>query len=266
MNAIFLYRRFLGNSFRSQMEYRASFVIQSFANFLITGIEFIAILALFDRFGQVLGWSVYEVAILYGLVNSSFAVSEGISSGFDTFQNLIKNGGFDRLLIRPRSLILQILGQHLAWKNVGRFLQGAAILIWGIIKVNIIWSVGKAVLLFAAFVGGMILFLSLIIVQATMCFWTVESLEMMNTMTYGGVQTAQYPLSIYPQWLRRFFILIVPLGCVTYLPVLAILGRPAPLGIPAILLWISPLGAGIFLIVALFLWQIGVRHYSSTGS
>ena len=72
--------------------------------------------------------------------------------------------------------------------------------------------------------------------QATLSFWTVESLEVVNVLTYGGEAAAQYPLNVYAAWFRDLLIFAVPLGCVTYLPVLAALGRPDPLGAPAWLL------------------------------
>jgi ABC-2 type transport system permease protein len=85
----------------------------------------------------------------------------------------------------------------------------------------------------------------------------------MNTVTYGGTETAQYPLDIYRPWFRRFFTFVVPLACVGYLPVLGILrpGMAAP--------WVpyaAPLAGLVFLWVALMLWRVGVRHYTSTGS
>jgi ABC-2 type transport system permease protein len=265
-NALGLYARLLGISLRSQMEYRLSFLFQMLANFLITGVEFLAVVALFQRFGQIEGWTLAEVGLLYGVVSVSFATAEALSYGFDAFGSLLKGGGFDTLLLRPRSLVLQLLGQHLPLKNIGRFLQGLAVLLWSIHMLNIDWSASRIVLLFAALLAGVLLFISLIVVQATIAFWTIESLEIMNTMTYGGVETAQFPLSIYPAWLRNFFIFVVPLGCVTYLPVLAILGRPAPAGLPPIILWLAPGAAVVFLLVALKGFSFGVRHYTSTGS
>jgi ABC-2 type transport system permease protein len=265
-NALRLYFRLLGVSLRGQMEYRASFVFQLLGNFLITGVEFLALVALFDRFGQIEGWSLAEVALLYGTVSVSFAIAEALSWGFDAFGSLLKGGSFDILLLRPRSLVLQLLGQHLPLKNFGRFAQGLAILIWAIAQLNIFWTAPKILLLTAALIAGVFLFASLMIVQATIAFWTIESLEVMNTMTYGGVETARFPLSIYPAWLRNFFLLVVPLGCVTYLPILVILDRPAPFGLPLIALWLAPAAALIFLAAALKAFSLGVRHYTSTGS
>src|SRR5262245_11977613 len=109
-NALHLYLRYLGISVRSQMEYRASFVMMTLGQFALTGIEFLGIWALFDRFKSLRGWSLAEVALLYGMVNLAFALGEGIARGFDTFPNLVKTGDFDRLLLRPRSTALQVAG------------------------------------------------------------------------------------------------------------------------------------------------------------
>ena len=54
--------------------------------------------------------------------------------------------------------------------------------------------------------------------QATLAFWTTETLEIVNTVSYGGVETAQYPLSIYRPWFRHFFTFVVPLGNGQLLP------------------------------------------------
>jgi ABC-2 type transport system permease protein len=128
------------------------------------------------------------------------------------------------------------------------------------------WTLGDIALLGFAVVGAACLFFGLFVLQATVCFWTTESLELMNTMTYGGVESAQYPLAIYAPWFRRFFTFVVPLACVCYFPMLAILGREDPLGSPVWLQAASPLAGVLFLLAAIRIWHFGVRHYTSTGS
>ena len=94
-----------------------------------------------------------------------------------------------------------------------------------------------------------------------MCFWTIESIEIVNCLTYGGVETAQFPLSIYRPWFRSFFTFVVPLATINYFPARGILMTGAGF-VP----WVSPLAGIAFLLICLQFWRVGVRHYTSTGS
>lgn len=261
-----LYVRYVAISLRGQLQYRLNFLLQSLGQFVVTGIEFLGIWALFDRFGSLKGWTLPEVALLYGMVSISFALSDALARGFDLFGDMVRTGDFDRLLLRPRSTVLQLAGQELTIKRVGRLLQGLFVLVWATTALSVRWSAVKVALLVAAVAGGTCLFFGLVVVQATIAFWTTDTLELMNSLTYGGEYAAQYPLSIYRPWFRRFFTFIVPLASVNYLPGLLILGKPDPLGTPVALQWLAPLCGPLFLLLSLQLWKLGVRRYCGTGS
>jgi ABC-2 type transport system permease protein len=266
MHAIRLYARYASISLRSQMEYRASFLMQAAGQFLVTGVEFLGIWALFSRFGEIRGWTLGEVAFFYGLISITWSIADAISRGFDVFGVTVKNGDFDRVLLRPRSSILQLFGHELTLRRMGRFAQGLAVLIFAIETLDASWSGPKIALLALAVTGGVCLFIGLMILEATSAFWTTETLEVWNAFTYGGVTMSQYPLEIYRPWFRTFFLFVIPLGCVSYLPGVAILGRPDPLGTPVPLQWVAPLAGPVFLAMCLQVWRFGVRHYQSTGS
>ncbi|MBI5095148.1 MAG: ABC-2 family transporter protein [Candidatus Hydrogenedentes bacterium] len=240
--------------------------MQSIGEFWAHVTEFIAIWALFHRFGSIGGWSLPEVALLYGLVNTQWAITDMIGRGFDAFDTMVKSGDFDRVLLRPRATTLQLAGLEFTLRRLGRLAQGLAILVWALVALNILWTPGKVALFVLAVAGGVCLFYGLLVVQATLCFWTVESLEIMNVFTYGGLETARYPVSIYRPNFRRFFTAVVPLACVTYFPALALLGRADPLGSTLVFQYAAPLAGLIFLLVSLQVWKFGVRHYQSTGS
>ncbi|NLT73928.1 MAG: ABC transporter permease [Chloroflexi bacterium] len=265
-DTLLLYARYVGVSVRSQMQYRASFVMLTFATMLISGLEFVATWALFDRFGSLAGWTLPEAALLYGLVNMAFALAEGWARGFDEFGQMVKSGGFDRLLLRPRSTALQVAGHHVQLMRIGRLAQGAVVFIWAATRLQVAWSPPRVLLCLLAIAGGAALFSGLMVLQATFAFWSTESLEVFNTVTYGGVETTQYPLTVYRDGFRRFFTYVVPLATVTYYPALAVLGRSDPLGSSLSFQYASPLFGFLFLIVCLRVWNLGVRHYHSTGS
>jgi ABC-2 type transport system permease protein len=58
----------------------------------------------------------------------------------------------------------------------------------------------------------------------------------------------------------------VPLACVAYYPVLAILKRSDPLGAPDWLLPLAPLAGFVFLGLSFLAWRAGMTRYASTGS
>lgn len=260
-----LYFRYLGVALRSQMQYPASFWMLSLGQFVTTAMEFLAIWVLFDRFGSLRGWTLPEVALLYGVINVAFALADATARSFDLFPNMVKSGDFDRLLLRPWGTALQVAGQQLDLTRVGRLAQGAVVLGWGASALGGSWGLAEVGLLAAMIVGGACLFYGLFVLQATLAFWTIETLEIMNTVTYGGTETAQYPLPIYRPWFRAFFTFVVPLACVNYLPASLLFPRVDPPAAP-LLLWAAPTVGALFLAACLQVWRLGVRHYHSTGS
>lgn len=266
-DGLWLYGRLVSQSIRAQLQYRLSFALTAFGGFVTSVVEAVGIWALFERFGSLGQWTLPQVAFLYGLVNCAFPISEALARGFDVFgKEFVKTGNFDRLLLRPRSTVLQLAGHEFQLQRIGRLSQGLAVLTWAIWMLDIDWNIGKLALLLFTLVSGVVFFYALFIFQATISFWTTESLEMMNTLTYGGVETAQYPLAIYQSWFRGFFTYVVPLGCISYFPSLAILGIEDPLGSSLLFQICAPVAGYVFFALALLGWSLGIRHYTSTGS
>ena len=66
----------------------------------------------------------------------------------------------------------------------------------------------------------------------------------MNITTYGGVHTAQYPMSIYTKPFRLIFTFFIPLACVGYYPIATLLRLET---IPIWLGMIAPIAGFAFL-------------------
>ena len=128
MSGVRLYQRLVAASIRSQMQYPASFMLTSAGAFAATGVDFLATWALFARFRQVAGWHFGEVALFYSVIGVSFALADGITRGFDVFgDQFVRTGDFDRLLVRPRSTVLQLLGYELRATRLGRLAQALVV-------------------------------------------------------------------------------------------------------------------------------------------
>lgn len=234
-----------------------------FAYAIQTAAEFIGLWVLFDRFHTIEGWHFAEIGLLYGIITTAFGFAEFCSRGFDQFDVMVKSGDFDIILLRPRHTALQIAGQAIELMRLGRMIQGLMVLLWAVSTLPAVWHMGALCLITCCVLGGICLFYGLFVFQATLSFWTTEGLELMNVTTFGGAEAGRYPMSIYAPWFQRFFTFVIPLACVTYYPLLVILGRSdASLWLG----WLSPCAGVGFLIACFLFWSVGVRHYRSTGS
>lgn len=263
MERLRLYFRLIGVSVRSQMQHRASFLMLTAAYFISTFVDILGIWVLFDRFKMVQGWTLPELALIYGIVHMGFAFAETGAKGFDTFDLLVKNGDFDRVLLRPCGTMIQIATRQFQLMRLGRFLQGGMVFLWSCNALNLDLVSVKGLVVLLALIGTASLFYGLFVMQAAISFWTTETLEILNIATYGGVETGQYPMSIYPSGFRLFFTFVIPLACVAYYPVATLLQHEdLPFWVGAM----APVFGIVFLYVACMFWKVGVRHYHSTGS
>ena len=263
-----LYFRLISIQIRSQMQYRMSFWLELLSTGLLNASYFIALVLVLERFENIVGWTLGEVAFLAGMVEMSFAVMDMIFSGFDagSFSRLVRMGGFDQMLLRPVNITLQVFGSRFEVRRLGRILEGLIIFVVALLLNPLHWTVVKLLYFPVLFISQVVAFGSLFMIGSTLTFWTVEPVEAVNILTYGGNELMTYPATIYPIWLQRFFTFVVPLIFLNYYPALFFLDKVDPLGFPAFTPFLAPAAAVVMIGVATWFWRFGVNHYQSTGS
>lgn len=262
-NMFRLYYKLIKASIKSQLQYKVSFLMLSAASFIAIFMDFIGVWVLFSRFRSVKGWTLDEIFLIYGIVHIGFSIAEAFARSFDKFSLIVKNGDFDRILLRPLGTLFQVAASQVQIIKVGRLLQGFVILILGYVKLQLtFFSLATLTVLFSV-LGTAAFFYGVFVIQASLVFWTKETLELMNIATYGAREVGQYPMSIYNVLFRIFFTLFLPLACVSYFPAASFLHHEnIPLNIGLFL----PFTGFVFLFFACQFWKMGVRHYGSTGS
>jgi len=262
-----LYFRLIGARVRAQMQYRVSFWLEMFGLGLTTALEFLVLVLLFARFPAVAGWSLPEVALLYGLSSSAFGFAEMIGRGFDSpFERMMVAGTFDAVLVRPLGSFFQILASEFHLRRLGRIAQAGAVMAYALLQADVHWSVAHVLLLPLTLVSGTLIFMAITLIGATICFWTIKTPEVINVFTSGGDFMASHPFSIYSRPIRSVFASVIPLAFVNYPAALVLLNKTDPHGFPPQLAWAAPLVASLFFALALRFWQFGVSKYTSAGS
>ncbi len=258
-----LYLKYVKMNIRSFLQYRLDTFFAILGQFVGSAGTFLGIYLMFRRFSSLGGWSLGEVSLCFAVSMAAFAISECFARGFDLFSGFVKSGDFDRILLRPRSTVLQVMGSNFELTRLGRLTQAGFALYLAIGWMDLHWDIAKVFTLVFMVIGGACVFTGIFILGATVCFFTVEGLEFVNIFTDGGRELASHPLTIFNKWIRRFFTFILPLGCINYLPLMYLTGRAERY---TALYMLSPLLGIAFLLPCLLIWRAGIRRYLSTGN
>jgi len=174
-----IYRRLISISIRGQLQYRVSFIFDFLGTGLVTLLGIGTIALVLQRFDNISGWTIFEIAFLFGMAETAFGTMDMIFSGFDPpyFGRHVRMGTFDQMLLRPANLIAQILGSQFIIRRLGRIIQGSIILIIALSQLEIQWTTVKILMLPVIFISLVTFFGGLFISGATLSFWTIESLE-----------------------------------------------------------------------------------------
>lgn len=262
--------RYLYHAMRMQLkcaaQYRASFLMQSIAQAVMVGGDLLAVTVLMNRFRGLGQWSAEEILFFFGVMQLTFALCECLGRGISNFSYYIGGGEFDAMLLRPQPLLLQMIGNRLDARRLGGLLVGGAALAMACLRLRLRWTAGKALLLALSALGSFFLILGLFLIEATVSFFSVKSIEMVNVLTYGGRQACQYPVDIYPRPLRLLFTWVAPFALCMHLPVSVILDKPL-MAVPVWQVYAAPLAGFVFFAAMALVWRrVGVTHYRSTGS
>ena len=235
--------------------------MNSISQFFVFFTYYFIIIALFSKFSNIKGFTVYEVLLCFSIIQFGFAFNETFFRGIDKFEDRIIDGSLDRFLVRPQGILFQVLCSEVDFIKVFRILQSLIVLVIALLNLDITWNISKVVVLILMMISSVLIFFGLFVLTASYCFITIQGLEVKNLLTDGGKNLAQYPISIYRKGVVFVFTFLIPYGFINYYPLLYFIDKS-----PNILYMFSPLLVLLFLIPCLLSFKIGLKHYSSAGS
>ena len=256
-----LYLNSLALHLKSELEYRMSFIISFLSQILIFFTYYFVIIALFSKFNNIKGFTLYEVLLCFSIIQFGFAFNEVFARGIDKFDKLIIEGGFDRLLLRPKNLILQVLCSDGDFVKVSRLIQAIIVLVIALINLKVEITFLKVICLILMLMASCVIFFGIFLLAASYCFMTVQGLEVRNVFTDGGKHMAQYPIGVFKKGFVFFFTFIIPYAFVNYYPLLYFIGSN-----DNILYAFSPIVVFLYLIPCFIVFYMGVKKYEGSGS
>ncbi|MFF3259331.1 ABC transporter permease [Streptomyces sp. NPDC002932] len=251
---------------RSTMAYRASFVMTAFGNFAATAFDFVAIMLMFSHVDVLGGYTLPEIALLYGAAGTAFGLADLVMGSMDRLGRRVRDGTLDTLLVRPVPVLAQVAADRFALRRLGRITQGALVLGYALVTLDIDWTAARVLMVPLMLLSGAAIFGAVFVAGAAFQFFAQDASEVQNSFTYGGNTLLQYPPTVFAKDLVRGVTFVVPLAFVNWLPALYVLGRPYPLDLPDGVAFLPPVVAALCWVVAGLAWRVGLRAYRSTGS
>jgi len=256
--------RLLALGWRSQMQFRGNFVSTLMGGVFLQGTQLLFLGVLLSRFGAIAGWSFDEVAFLFAVRLAAHSLFSVFFSGSMVLELQAYDGTFDRYLLRPANVFVQLLTASPNLMAFGDLLLGVVALSIFAATAPITWTAGSVIFLLIAVVGGGLAEAG---IQVFLLGFTFRARRMLSVRIFADnlmTAFAGYPLAIFGRlglWALTF---LYPMAFVAYLPVTVLLGRSVS-GLPDWLGWPAPaIGVGLFLGgYAFFMRQI--RHYQSPG-
>jgi ABC-2 type transport system permease protein len=260
------YRLLMGAAMRSQLSFRANFFLVVIGGLLFQGVGLAFIWVVVERFGSIGGWTLAEVAFLYGIrlaAHGTFTVTLGPVFSIGP---IVQMGEFDRFLVRPVNPFVQLIAWRFHLQVLADLLGGVVLLVAASTLVAVDWSVPAVAYLVAAVVGGALVEAAAAVSVSTLAFRFV-SIRAIRVAVDDVFNTfGSYPLKIFPTAVKFALTFVFPLAFVAYLPASVLLDRTGELHVAPWLAAVAPLAGVVLFAAAVRLWHHQTRHYTSTGS
>lgn len=258
-----LYRVFIAQFFKLIMQSKADFFVGLFGFFFtqITGIAFLYLV--FRQIPVLADWTLDQLIFIYGFAQIPRGIDHLLTDNIWLVAwRLIVNGKFDRYMLRPMNLFLQVIFENLQPDALGELLVGTILIVLSLTKGIVIVDAAHILLFVVSIFAGALIYTAIKLLFASFAFWMKVSGPVLYT-AYQLADFAKYPTEIYAKGVRFIITWIIPFGFVAYLPASYFLkpdvGALSTVGVECLL-------AAAFFTVAYLVFMWGTKVYESAGN
>lgn len=260
-----LYLRLPMVSLRSQMQYRAYFLLEVVRLVLNYLAVMISVWIVLQRFPALRGWTFGETALLFGLAVLSWGLTLPLFFHFLDVEHYVERGTLDRFLVRPLPVFLQVMADRFQVIAAGQAVFAVVAFAVAGRHVDVDWTPGRAALLLVSLVSGTLIQGALVLCVSAISFWTLRARRFYWVFVRPAREMAWFPVSVYPRPLQAVLVFVLPVAFVNFFPAQVLLGKHDP-AFPAWMAYAGPAVAAAAFGGALALWHAGLRRYEGTGS
>ena len=260
-----VYRQYWRINLLTTLEYRTNFFLWLGFTIVYHGSAIAALWVMLNNFPSMNGWDFRNMAFLYALWMTAHSLSATFFSTVGQIPDWVRDGEFDRLLVRPLDALFQVI------TTPGSIFPDELILAVALLAVataanHLAVTFGFVALTTMVVAGGALIDLSIGLLIATVAFWFVQVDALRWMVLQLEQEFTRYPLSIYSRGVRFLLAFVIPFGFMNYFPASYFLHKSANgLGLPIEIGLLTPAIGIVFLALAYGFWRIGLQRYQGVG-
>jgi viologen exporter family transport system permease protein len=245
----------------NEMQYRINFFLQLVQSLMTVGTGLIVLAVVFSKTNELGGWSRPQLLAVMGV----FTLVGGVIHTFiqPNMQRVVgdvREGKLDFALTKPADAQLLVSVRDVRFWQLTDVLVGLAVLTVALVQLRSTMQWQHVVSFVALLLSGLVSIYCFWLMLASASFWLVR-IDEVQELFDGLFRAGQYPVGIYPGWLRYGLTFIVPLAFAITVPAEAVTGR---------LVWGSVVVMVVFTIVLIgvsrWCWKRGLRRYGGASA
>jgi ABC-2 type transport system permease protein len=261
MNLFRLTWLFLRIGALNEMQYRINFFVQLFQSLVALGTGLVALALVFSHTTNLRGWTQPELLVVLGVYTlMGGAIKTIIQPNMERLMEDVRQGTLDYALTKPEdSQLLVSVREIRIWQTVD-ILLGVIILVAATLQLQVRIGLWQTLSFVAATLLGGLMIYSFWLMITTGAFWLVRMNNVLE-LFQGVYRAGQWPVGVYPGWLRTTLTFLVPVAFAVTVPAEALTGRltvQTLAGAAAL--------AFVLLALARWWWKIGLRSYSGASA
>ena len=252
---------FLRVGVMNELQYRINFFLQLLQSLLTVGTGLVILAVVFSKTDELGGWDRPQLLAVMGV----FTLVGGVIRTFiqPNMQRVVEDvrqGKLDHALTKPADAQLLVSIREVRFWQLTDVLVGLAVLTVAVVQMRQATQWRDLVAFVALLLSGLVSIYCFWLMLASASFWLVRINEVQELFD-GVFKAGQYPVGIYPGWLRYGLTFIIPLAFAITVPSEAVTGRLA---------WQSVVVMVGFTIVLLavsrWCWKRGLRRYGGASA
>ncbi len=266
-NAFSLFLCYSKITIKSWFQYKVDACMRSLAVFFREATGVIVIYLTMLTFDEINGWNTNELLLLFSFVYVTYGILIVFFTGLRDFEFLVNTGQFDRFLLRPRGALFQVIASNSDWfAAIGHGALGICLFIFSANNVQIVWNFWNIIYCISSIIGGVFIQAAIFLVVASLSFFFIKTGSIRELLYWNTRKFANYPISIFPKFVKIFMTYIIPFAFVNYFPATYLLDKDSGEFLGKTFCYITPVIGIVMFGAAYLFWNYSLKRYKSTGN